>query len=194
VDTGLNIASDFLGLRSQRNASQLSLEVLVQNKVWVRKVLTKCQVSMTDLWDGGLCTSLHDLLRLQFTLEDLRVDPTLFNVHHLSMFFDVHYDDLRVGGVCCDAFAMRDFTATELETMRFSFATLLQDYPDCTAEKLRQFKLPLRCMTMLGFEPEHARKLGIGRTMALAAQTAQSRGFGWDPEEWATFESRLKRL
>lgn len=191
IDTALDSASDLLGLRSQRNAAQLTLDVLVQNKVWVRKLLTKCKVSMTDVWNAGLCSTLHDLLRLEFTLEDLRRDPTLFTVNHLSQFFDVHYDDLRQAGVQCDAFTMRVFTATELETMQFSFATLLQDFPDCTASKLCQFKLPLRYMTQMGFEPRHAKQLGIGRTLALAAQP---RGFAWDPEEWAPFETRLLAL
>ncbi len=165
-------------------ARALTLEVLVQNHVWVHRILAQCHVSMTDLWDGGLVTSLHDLLRLQFTLEDLQSHTTLFNVNTLDMFYEVHYDELRAAGLECSPLALRDFTSGELETLQFSFDTLLRDHADCNASRLRQFRLPLQDMKARGFEQRHAQALAIDRDMALGAQPD---GFGWDAEEYERF-------
>jgi hypothetical protein len=161
----------------------LNKEVLIANDMNICLLIDECNVSITDLRQGGVVESFEDLRDLGFVLTDLTRNRKLFNADQFVTFFQLNYRKLvKCPGI---EFSVLDlikckFHANELYTLEFSFEHLIK-HKGMNKEQLHSLNLSLADLRSLSFKKEHLTQLDISKDYA-------TKTLKWSHQEYNEFK------
>lgn len=180
-NTSLNIfdhISDSLGLKTTSNIQKIDKNILKKNDITIRVLIEELEIPISNLRQANILHTFDDLLELGFTPFDLTRNRELFNCGTLKTLFNTDYKMMEKKNVPVniDHIIRGKFYSTELQTINFSFNTMITE-KGIGRSQLHALNFPLKELINLGFEYKHLRILDISKRRALAPQPE---GFGWD--------------
>ena len=168
--TVTSLMADKMGFITDENLKAINKKFLMEHNVTIYNLIVDCEVSIIELHLAGIISNFQDLLDLKFLLTDLTIGKKkLFNADKLVTFFDVTYESLKER----EDFSFTifdiiegDFYANELETLGFTFDYVMKR-KYLTRQQLREFKIGLEGLKLLGFKKEYMDPLRISENFAL---------------------------
>ncbi len=148
----------------------ISKKLLMKNKISIRKLIKKFNISICDLKLSDIITCFQDLIDLNFNLRDLVENRSLFNVNHLSMICDdtVTCDTMEMYGITINRSNLLEcrFTPSELSTLQYDFIGNFipnnGDEPVITRDDIRDLSYSLDdCINLLLITKKDIIKLNI---------------------------------
>jgi len=200
-----DLVADKLSWTTSNNVQLIDLLWLVENNYTIRELLLLegGGVKITDLIEGGIVTTFHDLLKLKFQVADLKCAPLLFGCKDLRTLFGVTARcvcGLRARprpGQSCRCITLADFGmginvveephffAQDLVTLGYSLGETVEA-GEITADMLQSLNYAPSDLRELGLGRKHLHKLKISRDRGIRARTDRG-GFAWGEAEWNLF-------
>lgn len=178
----LDKVTDYLGIETKRSIRHIDRELLIENEITMKDLIGKCDLSITDLKNAGIVTSVKHLRQLDFKMSDVVINRERFQAQQLADLFGLNYNLLRkMKGVefgTIDLLTCK-FSPNELQALSFSFDRLIRE-GDISAKQIKALKFSLADLISLQFVKEHLEILGITKEDALQE-------FKWDHKEYAAF-------
>jgi hypothetical protein len=181
MDFWNNITSTF-GIEQKVKPSDINRDFLCQERVTIKKLITKCKVPISELYNAHITRTFDDLVSLGFRVRDLTLDREKLKADIFVSLFNTHYDIIRerIGFTIADLIQAQ-FTCAELETLKFTFAPMIEN-GGIGKDHLKTLNFSLNDLIKRGLKRSHILRLKITEKEALLS--LDYGGFGWDAHEF----------